>query len=166
LLENEYFPDHKLLPSASLLSVLRDYYDFDVAYENLLRGNLTNNDNPIQLNIPMSRDGSPGAVWVFAKTGTNSQVLNLINLVGAKNSDWRDDGGSDTAPTAQMSIDVRYFCGPGTINSISWASPDNGEGELQTLRFTSGMDNGKQFVDFTVPRLAYWDMIYLNEGTK
>jgi dextranase len=166
LLENEYFPDHKLLPSASLLSTLRDYYDFDVAYENLLRGNLTNTDNPIQLNVPMSVDGSAGAVWAFAKIGRDSQVLNMINLTSTKSADWRDDGGNDPMPAAQMNIDVRYFCGPESVKSISWASPDNGQCKLKTLLFKSGVENGKQYVEFTLPELAYWDMIYLDEGTK
>jgi dextranase len=38
MLANEYFPNANLTASSALMATLRNYYDFDVAYENLLRG--------------------------------------------------------------------------------------------------------------------------------
>jgi dextranase len=62
MLDNEYFPNHNLVPSQQLLDHLRKYYDFDVAYENLLRGALHNNSNQITLSVPSSTDGTAGTV--------------------------------------------------------------------------------------------------------
>ncbi len=76
MLDNEYFPNEQLTPTSSLLSTLQTYYDFDVEYENLLRGGLSNNSNTISLSvISGSSSASTNAVWAFAKNNRSGQHM-------------------------------------------------------------------------------------------
>ncbi len=161
LLDSDYFPNHKLLPSPELLANLRDYYDFLVAYENLLQGRLTSSGNTAHLSVASSPDGQPNTVWAYAKTGGGYHLLNLINLLGEANVNWRDDNGNYPAPTPQTNVDVRYYCGDAKITGVHWATPDRDHGKSNSLPFTTGTDAAGRYVQFTVPSLAYWDMVYL-----
>jgi dextranase len=125
MLDNEYFPNEDLTPSSSLLNMLETYYDFDVEYENLLRGGLRNNNNAISLSgIASGSSASPNTVWAFPRdNGNGLHMLNLINLIGETNIDWRDDSANYPVPTPQENITVEYYYGNGEVAGVSWASP-------------------------------------------
>ena len=161
LLDNEYFPNRDLVPDDQLRQTLRGYYDFLVAYENLLRGGLADSKNVLTLSVPSRPHATPGTVWAFAKTGGGSHVLHLINLMGEKDNAWRDDNADDPAPTPQTNIAVNYHVGAGTVKTVNWASPDAQDGGSRPLAFMIGTDDRGHYVRFTVPTLTYWDMIYL-----
>ena len=161
MLCSEYFPNHSLSLTSQELSTISRYYDFLVAYENLLRGDLRNSANVIQLKIPQSDDASPETVWTFAKTDKNYQMLNLINLVGEKSNEWRDTDADYPMPTFQQNIAVKYYYGSGTIKSIYVASPDTPEGRPHPLQFRCESDEKGKYVLFTLPTLSVWDMVYL-----
>jgi len=161
MLDNEYFPNRSLVPGMALMDALRRYYDFSVAYENLLRGGLSNIKNAVTLSVPASGNAAPNTVWAFAKAGRSAHVLHLINLRGEHDTAWRDDRADRPAPTPQANLAVTYHPGPGTVTGVAWASPDAPDGALHSLPFTTGTDAAGHYVRFTVPRLAYWDMIYL-----
>lgn len=161
LLGSEYFPNRNLRLSPALRSALRNYYDFLVGYENILRGGLENSAGTISLNVPSSTNAAPNAVWTFAKHRSGHHVLHLINLTGENSNAWRDDQGNDPAPTAQTNVAVTYHCGPGKVKSVFWASPDARDIAPRPLSFTTGADAGGAFVRFTIPQLDYWDMVSL-----
>ena len=162
LLDSEYFPNHALVPSAALLGRLQGYYDFQVAYENLLRGGLAGSPNAIRLSVPFSADGSPNAVWAFAKGNGDTSTINLINLIGERNTAWKDDNADYPPPTPQTDVRVKYYCGSGTITQVHWASPDVQGGKSSALPYRMGADAAGPYVKFTVPRLDYWDLVYLS----
>ncbi|MGA2168146.1 MAG: glycoside hydrolase family 66 protein [Terracidiphilus sp.] len=163
MLDNEYFPDEDLTPSTSLLNTLQVYYDFDVEYETLLRGGLTNNSNAISLNgVESSSSASADAVWAFAKNNDGIHMLNFINLIGEANVDWRDDSANYPVPSPQTNVAVRYYYGSGKIGSVFWASPDTNNGRMTSLSFTTGQDTVGSYVSFTLPSLVYWDMVYIS----
>jgi len=161
MLCSEYFPNHNLKLSAGSRLKLHSYYDFLVAYENLLRGGLLNATNKIVLDRDSSTNGAPGAVWTFAKNGVGYRVLHLINLMGEKSSDWRDNNADYPAPTSQENVEVRYYYQRGAVRRVSWASPDVRGGNSLALPFKTGEDANGRFVRFTVPRLDYWDIVIL-----
>ena len=162
LLDSEYFPNHTLIPSAALLHRLRGYYDFQVAYENLLCGGLTDSPGALRLSVPFSADGSSNAVWAFAKAGGDTRTIHLINLTGERNTAWRDANADYPPPTLQTDVTIKYYCGSGTVTQAHWASPDVEGGKSMALPYRMGADGGGRYVQFTVPRLAYWDLIYLS----
>ena len=161
MLNNEYFPDRNLAVPDMLRRTLRHYYDFLVADENLLRDGLHDSRLPVALSVPSSDNAAPNTVWAFAKAGHGCLVLHLINLVGEKSSAWRDDHGDYPAPTPQANITVTDYIGNATIKGVSWASPDETGGQSHRLAFQPGMDHWGRYVRFTVPRLAYWDMVLM-----
>jgi len=166
MLDHEYFPNHHLILSDTLKRQLRNYYDFLVAYENLLRDGQTNSSNAIQLTgVTTSTNGAANAVWTFAKSGGGYDVLHLINLLGQSSNAYRDTNADYPAPQIKTNIPVKYYLGNGTAQSVTFASPDYENGKSFDLAFTTGSDGGGSYIQFTVPRLEYWDMVYVKKGT-
>ena len=163
MLDNAYFPNENLTPTASLLNTLQVYYDFDVEYENLLRSQLANSNNQIALSgIQTGNIAANNEVWAFAKNTGSTHMLNLINLLNATNTNWRDDNADYPVPPTQTNVLVTYHYGSGTApGHVYWASPDTRTGRMATLSFTKGSDGNGNYVQFTLPSLAYWDMVYL-----
>ena len=164
LLDNEYFPNQTLALSASLAHTLTNYYNFIVNYQSWLFGGLANSPNVIVLNIPATNVAAANRVWAFAKTGGSTNMLNLINLTGENSINWRDDAGTYPVPLIQTNFTVKYYCG-GSVNNVQLASPDINGGAASSLVFTNGTDSGGSYVTFTVPSLAYWDMIVIGNGS-
>jgi hypothetical protein len=173
LLDNEYFPNKTLQVSSDLQKNLQNYYNFVVAYENLLRGGLSLNNqfgNNVQLSangvsLPVSGNSQPNSVYKITRTGNGYDTINLINALGENNTDLFDANGTYPTPTAQTNVTVKYYYS-GTVHSVAWASPDYKNGESFNLNYTTGFDNGGKYVTFTVPSLAYWDLIYINGHSK
>lgn len=163
MLDNAYFPNENLTPTPSLLATLQVYYDFDVEYENLLRGQLANSANTIALTgLASGPIAANNEVWAFAKNTGSTHMLNLINLLNATNTNWRDDNADYPAPPTQTNVVVTYYYGSGTTpQHVYWASPDINSGRTSTLAFTTGSNGSGNYVQFTLPSLAYWDMVYL-----
>lgn len=162
LLDKEYFPNHNLVPGPALKDTLRRYYDFQVAYENLLRGESRTDGASIALNVPQSADAAPNAVWAFAKLGGHTHVLHLINLMGEPDNSWQDKDAKYPAPTPQSGIVVKYYGVAGAVTSVHWASPDAPNAQSLSLPATIGKDGRGSYIQFTVPSLTYWDMIYFD----
>lgn len=163
MLCNEYFPNVNVTMSAALADTLKDYYDFIITYQDYLYGGFTNSGNAISLSIASTNVAAPQKVWAFAKVKNGQHMLNLINLVGENSINWRDDLGNYPVPTAQANFTAKYYYGSGTPASVQVASPDiNHGGTFQNLSFTTGSDGGGNYVSFTVPSLAYWDLILIN----
>jgi len=161
LLDNEYFPNRNLLPDPALAHTLCRDYDFLTAYENLLRGGLRPSANAIAISgTPSGSNAAPDTVWAFAKAGGGFHVLHLINLIGEKDTAWRDDHADYPAPTPQTNLAVKYYGDLETIQEVRWASPDR-DIASSPLKFTRGADERGKYVQFTVPRLEYWDMVFL-----
>jgi dextranase len=163
MLDNAYFPNENLTPTPSLLATLQVYYDFDVEYENLLRGQLANSGNTIALTgLASGPIAANNEVWAFAKNTGSTHMLNLINLLNATNTNWRDDNADYPAPPTQTNVVVTYYYGSGTTpQHVYWASPDINSGRTSALDFTTGSNGSGNYVQFTLPSLAYWDMVYL-----
>lgn len=161
MLDNEYFPFLKVAISASLRQTLRDYYDFAVANEHLLYdSSLTNSSNAVVLPaITTSTNGTAGTVWTFAKSKSGVDVIHLLNMLSATTNAWRDANANMPAPSIQTNFTVKYYYGTGTVTGVQIASPDSDRGTFSSLSYTLGSDAGGNYVQFTVPRLEYWDMI-------
>jgi dextranase len=169
MLNNGNFTSHPLGLSSDLQRQLRNYYDFMVAYEELLRGGLANTSNTVQLsaggnNLATSTNSSPNTVYEFSKSGNGYDTINLVNLLGEGSNDAFDANGNYPVPNAQSNISVKYYYGSGTVNSVSVASPDDQNGKTYTQNFSTGSDGGGNYVTFTIPSLTYWDLIYVNKS--
>ncbi len=160
MLGKEYFPNDNLSMRDDLKRNLVSYYDFLVAYQNLLRDGgvfntptLISADNKAQFS---SWPAGPGKVAVVGKMQENRQVLHLLNFTNAKTMQWRDNGGLQVPPVALEDIQVR-FSPDRPIVKVWYASPDFQKGASKDIDFKV---TGNQ-VSMTIPGLQYWSMIVI-----
>ena len=159
MLSDEYFPnDGKKLMDDATRAAVRRMYDFITAYENLLRDGLSPIERTIRIeNADVSKDGKADTVWYFAKSGEPGEVLHLLNLT---DTDWRDTNQKKKAPEALENKRV-YLYTDKTPRQVLWATPDEDDLTLKELDFDLTRDENGACVSFTLPRLNYWDMIFL-----
>ena len=143
-----------------LKRILVNYYDFLVAYQNLLRDggsfntpSLVSADNKVQFN---NWPAQSGKVAVVGKEVGNKQIVHLLNFTNAKTMQWRDNSGAQAAPIAVENLQVRLTSAM-PIAKIWWASPDFNKGASTEIDFTT---TGNQ-LSFTIPELQYWSMIVI-----
>lgn len=165
MLYREYFPANGVQMSDSLRSAMRRYYDFLTGYENLLRDDTVSAGGSISASIDgaaTSTNGSAASVWTLAKRRPGYNILHLVNLLNNTSTEWRDADGTCPAPPVQTNLPVKLYH-TGTIGDgrLWYATPDRNYGAAEQLSFTSGSDAGGPYIRFTVPRLEYWDMIWL-----
>lgn len=151
MLCNEYFPNSNLSMSSSLLTSIKTYYDFAVAYENILRDGRTFND--------VSLSGTNAQYWppVIGKIATvgvswgGNQVFHCLNYSNLSSLNWVDDQPTPTIVT-NLAMSFPYSS---TITRMWIASPDFNNGVPQQISYTQ--NNG--VVSFTLPKLQYWTMV-------
>lgn len=155
MLSKEYFPHENLKMDESLQSRLLNYYDFLVAYENLLRDNLQ--EVPVAIHssdwVHFSSQPEQGKVWSFAKQKENKKVIHFINFFDAATMEWRDTHANQAEPQDRKHLTVQME-ETRPIKKIWMASPDKQNGVPIPLSFKQ--ENEK--VTFTLPSLKYWDM--------
>lgn len=164
MLDSEYYPNKDLSLTSDLQRRLRNYYDFRVAYQNLLRDGQTNTSNSVQIGgVATSTNATPNAVWTITKTGGGYDTINMVNLLGESTNDAFDYNSDRPAPTAKTNLNVKYYYGSGSVSEVNFASPDTDNGKTTTLGFTTGADGGGNYVSFTLPSLQYWDLVYVKK---
>ncbi len=160
MLSQPYFPNDNLQMKGDLRDALVKYYDFLVAYENLLRdGGVFNNpdvsslDNNLRLNNWPPRIGS---VAVIGKETENRQVIQLLNFSDATSLNWRDASGTQPYPGVIKNWRLQI----GTTKAVKevwYASPDYRYGSSVSLPFTQSGAT----LTLTLPEMQYWGMIVL-----
>ena len=168
MLSNHYFPMHWPPMRPTLKRAMREYYDFIVKYENLLFFNTLGNvsDGTAAANLSssshtLSKNGQSGSIWTIVKLWRDEfDTLNLVNLNGVDEV-WRN---RSARPPAQSNIAMKYYTDK-KVQKVYVATPDDGLGRAQELSFTEGTDGGGYYVEFTVPRLEYWDLVILDKRT-
>ena len=158
MLGKEYFPNSNLQMPEELKSSLINYYDFSVAYQNLLRdGGTFNNptvgvtDHAYSIN---NWQPQPGKISVVGKKVDGKQIIHLINFINNTSLDWGDTNGNRVAPATAGNIKLAYTTNQ-TVSKVWLASPDIDFGTAKQIDFQQAGNT----VTFTIPSLKYWDMI-------
>ncbi|MFC5464123.1 glycoside hydrolase family 66 protein [Lederbergia graminis] len=161
MLSNEYYPAENLFMKQELKDRIATYYDFIVAYENLLRDGQENTDNRIEFpDYANSGVAVPNKIWAYGKQDSEYEIIQMINLLGVSSDDWRANEGKKETPKKITDFEVKYYY-TNEINSVWLASPDRNDGRTQELSFTKGSDENGDYIQITVPSLEYWNMIYM-----
>lgn len=185
ILGNEYYPnqDHKV--SEDLNRLLYQYSQFQVQYENMLRGDGETNDiamaktyNASGSQVSRDENNSTDAgrngnqVWTFTKKGDGFKTIQLINLMGI-NSDWDNTSGNNNKnPEVQKNLTVVYPLGSMTeslakayANNVYVTSPDDWNKGTMVKASASVVNNGDgtYSLKVNVPELSLWDMVYIQE---
>ena len=147
------------MPDELKLSITR-YYDFMVAYENLLRDGGTFNSPAVSCtNGKATLNNWPavqGKVAVVGKEFANRQVLHLINFSNANSLQWRDANATQVKPVTIENMTLTITSAK-TVKKAWLASPDTNSGVAVPLSFTQSGNS----VSVTIPSLQYWDMVVL-----
>ncbi|EHJ01899.1 Dextranase [Clostridium sp. DL-VIII] len=163
MLTKEYFPNRNVVMNDELKARERKYYDFIVAYENLLRDGQINTNNDIEVDgYESSNVGEANKIWTYGKKDENYDVIQMINLLGVYDNTWRAADGIKSTPAKIQNFKVKYYVTQ-DVQSVLLASPDANDCKSQNLQFTKGSDEKGNYIEFTVPSLEYWNMIYLKK---
>ena len=158
MLCHEYFPNSNLAMSKELQQSIVRYYDFLVAYENLLRGdgeetacNITSGNSGVNINLwpPQQR-----SVTTYSRKMTGCQVIHLLNYRQANSLSWRDMDGNMPVPQeiTDLPLSVKTTS---PVRRVWVATPDMLAGAPVELSFSQ--KDG--VLSFTLPSLKYWTMI-------
>ncbi len=161
MLDTEYFPDNHLQITPALQTQVQAYYDFTVAYENLLRG--PNRTFATGSAAAVAGDDrlaawppQLGKIAVARTQVVGRQVVHLLNFTDAKTLEWRDNQAQQPEPTLRHQVKVRVPVAT-KISRVWVASPDYQQGIPQQLPFTQAAGQ----LTVTVPQLRYWDILVL-----
>lgn len=158
MLTREYFPAKPLAMTDELKQRLIHYYDFQTAYQNLLRGihsraaftpTISSSTHAINVWPPQAH-----RITAFAKKVDNMIAVHLLNFLNTDDLSWRDLEGTRPAPQKQTNVQITYTTSR-HITKVWTATPDMNGGVPMELIFTqTGND-----VSVTVPSLEYWTML-------
>jgi dextranase len=159
-----YYPDRSKAIPPPLRRALRDSLSFISAYETLLfPPEVTplgaGTSSLVALSGQRLIDQGSNGIWVVPRRIGPYDTLHLVNLV-TLDEQWRNP---KAVPPTQTEIRLRYYV-DATIDGVYLASPDFDFGRATKLSYASGQDGRGRYVEFTVPRLFYWDMVYLHRG--
>ena len=158
MLSKEYFPHDNLQMDGELKKSLVEYYDFLVAYQNLLRDGgdfnspiITSGDGKINLKTwPPAYSN----VAVVGKKVANKQLIHLINFTNATSLNWRDTNGEQATPAKKSNM-ILNLQNNQAVSKVWYASPDLDGGASKELSFNQVGGN----LVFKIPSLQYWGMI-------
>jgi dextranase len=158
MLGKEYFPNDNLNMKDDLKKALTTYYDFLVAYQNLLRDGGAFNDVSVSSmdgKISLAKwPGNQGNVACFGKRVGSSQIIHLINFKDSKTTSWRDNTGIQIAPALIKDAQL-LLASDAAVKKIWMASPDIIGAASRSINFAQSGNK----VSFILPELKYWSMI-------
>ena len=171
-ISNDDFPiGNMLAPNAAMTQGEYDYQTFGVAYEKLLRLNISASTAAapsITSGATGSTTAAAGSVWMFQNHRSGFDILHLLNyqqMSSASFSDVNDNAANATAPTTTGTLAVKmYYTTGGNLGNLYTASPDVNHGLPVQLSYNTGSDSGGNFITFSLPSLQYWDMVWLENG--
>jgi dextranase len=163
-LSEPYFPAYKLILSDSTAGKLRDYFNFAVAYENILRGYADNADINISLSgLQTSTTAEPGKIFTLAKKINRLLVVHLINMQGVIDERWQDPERVNhaTLPITNVQLSLILKDSENVQVAKCWmCSPEYNH--MLPVALEHHKDNDK--FSLVIPYLNYWDMVVLDLG--
>lgn len=160
MLSSEYFPNDKLEMSLELRNSVKEYYDFQTAYQNLLRDGGSFNFPAVQSqDADVKINNWPpvvGQAAVVGKQFENMQVLHLLNYDGVSTLQWRDDSKIQKQPIVKDYFSITVDAGR-SVSKVWFSSPDINGGSSQEIEFSQ---SGNQ-ITVEVPYLKFWSMLVL-----
>jgi dextranase len=160
MLADPYFPRFGRMDTA-MQALMRHHYDFLVRYENVLALDTTDATAARAAaltitDVPTEGRQSYNRVAVIVRAGENTETFSLVNLIDIDKPRW--DRELEIGPTPQSNLNVRIAV-ERPVARVWWASPDGESIAPQAVDFTTDSDGSA--IAFTLPSLAYWDMIVL-----
>jgi len=162
MLADAYFPKHQGM-SDEIARVMRRYYDFAVRYENVLAlGTRDSTDEGARRvtieGVNTDPERAYKKVWIITREGEGFETISLINLLDIPNPEWNGLLLADPIPLNELRLSYHTNR---RVERIWLASPDFASPQAMLLNFEPGRDPHGNYIEFTVPRLEYWDLIVM-----
>ena len=163
MLCHEYFPGDNLAMSGELKRAMIAYYDFTVAYENLLRPDVpASGINSDWYGVDVTADTVAFNQWApqigqIATVGRhvgNRDVIHLLSYRNATHLDWCDTDADQGEPDMLKDLSVRVSAA-NKPTRVWAASPDLALGASYELNFDYTDGN----VVLTLPAIKYYSML-------
>ncbi|MDK2945740.1 MAG: dextranase [Thermosipho sp. (in: thermotogales)] len=150
ILSGPYFPGADVIDMKTL-DILKDYYDFQVRYEDFLNGSFEDLSD-INFEENYSIFPKKGNIWVSIKNSKYGLMINFINLKNLRSSFWRD---KQRAPEEYYDLTINFPKNLIPENSnFYFISPD---GYIKPQEVKKEVNNEK--VKLSLPYLKYWSAI-------
>lgn len=171
VLTEAYYPQYARLDSESFIKIMRNYYDFIVRYEELLF-NFKLIDNTFTYtggingeytfkNGNFSLKPESDKVWTQIKEMDGIKVINLINYTGINNMNWNE--GKQQLPEELSNIEVTCLVVE-KVKEVYFASPDFDNCMSRKIDFKYVEHDQGKAIQFIVPKLHIWDIVYIMVG--
>ena len=169
MLCHEYFPDDNLTMTGELKRAMIRYYDFAVAYENILRPetpagginsdwygiDVTSSDGKLTFN---QWGPKVNQIATVGRHVGNRDIIHLLSYRNATHLDWCDTDGNQAAQSLLSNIPVS-FAVSAKPSRVWVATPDYQQGAAQEVDWK--YDSGN--LSLTLPALQYWTMIVIEK---
>jgi dextranase len=147
---------------------LRDYYDFNIRYANLLYAgelkdvSMTHADGDnleyVFEDLSYSTYGEAGKVWTVIRESISRKTIHFINLTNNEEDYWNQGKNN---PTALMNIRVRILL-EHNVTGVYTASPDRDFGRPQNLAYIITDSLRGKTLEVTLPTLDYWTFLCID----
>lgn len=164
-LHDPYYVTHTVM-RPEFAESMRAYYDFVTRYLNVLSDRRltpildepSHNSNVTIEGRRVTTSATAGAVWAVERAMPGYLTVSLINLLAASSTEWNAPAAEPTA-LAGLTTHMR-LTQPATIRGVYAATPDDGNGEMTPLPFsTDQIADGAVEVTFETPSLQYWTLL-------
>lgn len=173
MLAHEYYPNRskKLLDSTK--EIMKEYYKFIAAYENLLFDSREDTAANLQVAkdggiLPLSQDGAKNTLWYTVRKNSDNKgferydAIHLINLLN-NDDNWRNAAAE---PQIQTNLKVTYPIGIAEKDAkklkVYAATPDADHGMLKELNYV--WEDTNLVID--LPSLQTWSMIVIDKDPQ
>lgn len=177
ILRDAYYVNYLSDSNDSFIITLRNYYDFIVAYEELLF-DYTITDNTMTYSGGINEEykfkalksvnpndsitflpkAKPNCIWSIVKEKPGVKIIQLLNYVGIDSIEWNVE--KSKMPTEIENIEVVALIVE-NVKKVYYASPDINNGQSTELDFKYVKHPAGKAIRFIVPKLKVWDMIYI-----
>jgi dextranase len=166
---HEYYPNRSKSIPPALQRALRRNYSFAAAYENLLFAPevapVDPATKPLELLSGQRLDNQgAGVIHPIFRHAPDAEIVHLVNLIGVNDDLWRN---AAPPPEAQTDVRIRHrLPAESQATAVYVASPDLQGGLPLAIPFTSAEDSTSPYVEATIPRLEYWDMVVIRTARR
>jgi len=167
VLTQGYYSDYTRLSDIDAAN-LRRYNDFMIRYLDLFYDEELRNVSMTHMgwdnyeyqcpSHPVSTYGEADKLWLTIREKESRKCLYFVNLCGCENDYW-NKGKNTPVPQEDVRIVVQV---DGCVQNVYAASPDGESMQAQGLPFTCSENDKGAFIEFTLPRIDNWSVVWID----
>ncbi|MNI18021.1 Cycloisomaltooligosaccharide glucanotransferase precursor [compost metagenome] len=164
VLTQAYYVDHTIA-EPTFLQKIRDYYDFNIRYANLLYNetlrdvSMTHVDGDnleyVFEDVNYSTYGEVGKVWTIVRENAHLKTISFINLTNNEDDLWNE---GKNKPDTITNIKVKVLLEK-EVKAVYMMSPDRDMGRPQPVEYEITDALRGKTLELTIPTLEVWDVL-------